>query len=495
MKTVRTLDTGVAAAVVAWVAHIPALIALLRNQTLWNLPARARVRIKGLAAAAAEVLAGDGMERVLHLGKTHDEVFHGEVSEKIPYHRMYGKEYCAPSVIQFTKEEIEAITTASETVDRIYWKVLRFVQQYMPDSFLVNQLGIHPALVQAARLEVPYHGVSRQDWIITPDGMKCIENNTDTPSGIPETAYLAGELVGKYTSLTPSSKSMRSTIQLSFQTLLDYYRSSGLEGIVAFSSYGTHIEDKTNTEYLREAVADLGYETMFVPLDELEIIPGDGLFADGKRISVLYRLYPLEYLVHDTDEESGQKVGEDLLSLVMEGKLGLINPVQSIITQSKGFMALIWSLYERNDETAEFCGFTLFDDDDMQSIETYLLPTYFENSVFVQEGTPFVAKGYWGREGKGTSLFDESGTLLQAEWGSDEEDREEVQEYYDNQPKIFQKQFPLQAIHILTENGPYSGYLLTGAYVIGGQYCGLLPRIGGKITGDMAYYCPAAITN
>jgi hypothetical protein len=46
---------------------------------------------------------------------------------------------------------------------------------------------------------------------------------------------------------------------------------------------------------------------------------------------------------------------------------------------------------------------------------------------------------------------------------------------------------------IQTEDGEYSGYLLTGVFVIGGRFAGVLPRIGEKVTGDMAYYCAAMV--
>ncbi|RAP78371.1 glutathionylspermidine synthase [Paenibacillus montanisoli] len=430
----------------------------------------------------------------MQLDAAHDDVFKGDIARSIPYHRMNGKQYCLPALTLFEPEEAAAFREASEAVDRIYWKTLSFVQRDLPDSFLVHRLGIHPALLPAARIEVPYHGVSRQDWILNESGLKCIENNTDTPTGIPETAYLAAKLIGDYTDFSSASSGMRSAIQAAFGQLIGYYSEQGLDGPIAFSSYGWHLEDRTNTEYLMQAVQELGCDTMYVPLEELEIVPGDGLFANGQRIALLYRLYPLEYLVHDTDEQGTEPIGEELLQLVVDGRLGLINPAQSIITQSKGFMALIWSLYERRDQIEDFVGRMLFDREDFENIERYLLPTYYDSAPFTQAGLPFVAKGYWGREGKGTSLYDGEGRFIEAEWGHDEAELQEVQDYYDRQPKVYQQLFPLQTLTVDTEDGPYEGCLLAGAYVIGGRHAGLLPRIGGKITGDMAYYCPAAIS-
>lgn len=433
------------------------------------------------------------MSYIQHLGLQHDDVFQGDIAKNLPYHRMNGKEYCVPSLVVFNTEELERLRLSAESVDRIYWKVLRFAQRNLPDTFLQNQLGLHPSLIPAARIEVPYHGVSRQDWILNDQGIKCIENNTDTPTGVPETAYLAEEMISAYSTYTAASSPMKKEIQRAFKQLVDYYQAAGLKGMIAFSSYGWHLEDKTNTEYLMQAVNELGYEALFVPLEDLEIIPGKGLFANGRQISILYRLYPLEYLVYDIDEPSGRKIGEDLLELIIQGKLGLINPVQSIITQSKGFMALIWSLYEHREETKDLLGFSLFDQHDLQAIEKFLLPTYYENTVFVQSHTPFVAKGYWGREGKGTSLYDQDAGLEQVEWGHLEEEVQEVQEYYEKQPQIYQKRIDMQEVELKTEDGLYTGYLLTGAFVVGGCFAGILPRIGSKITGDMAYYCPAAI--
>ncbi|MNP73527.1 hypothetical protein D3C76_1702520 [compost metagenome] len=51
----------------------------------------------------------------------------------------------------------------------------------------------------------------------------------------------------------------------------------------------------------------------------------------------------------------------------------------------------------------------------------------------------------------------------------------------------------MEQASIVTEDGEYSGYLLTGVFVIDGRFAGVLPRIGEKVTGDMAYYCAAAV--
>ncbi|MDQ0723738.1 glutathionylspermidine synthase [Paenibacillus sp. W4I10] len=443
------------------------------------------------------------MRQVVQLPFSHEEVFQGETEQQIPYHRMYGKQYCVPALTVYSPSEVQELRTAAEAVDGIYCKVMRFIQQYMPDSFLEHQLGIHPGLIPAARMEMVTGGITRQDWIIGEAGPKCIENNTDTPTGIPEAAALENILVGlaEPAALTAPSAEMDARIQACFKMWLEFYAEQGLQGPVTFTSFGEHVEDRTNTEYLMRRCQEAGYEVFYAPLDELEIVPGEALYHRGREINLLYRLYPLEYLIDDRDETTGVDIGAALLELVREGRLGLMNPVQHVLMQSKGFMAAIWSLYERNEQTPEYCGFTLFDGAEMDVISRYLLPTYFSAEPFELNATPYVAKSYWGREGRGTLLLD--GSAVQEEESAHDstlkvkdqakEDEEEITAYYENQPKIYQQLVPMEQVVIETENGAYSGYLLTGVFVIGGRLAGVLPRVGEKVTGDMAYYCAATV--
>ncbi|SHN68798.1 Glutathionylspermidine synthase [Paenibacillus sp. ov031] len=449
------------------------------------------------------------MRNIYQLPFSHEEVFRGEAGQQVPYHRMYGKQYCVPALTVYSPAEMQELRAAVEAVDGIYCKVMRFIQQYMPDSFLEQQLGIHPGLIPAARMEMVTGGITRQDWIIGEAGPKCIENNTDTPTGIPEAAALEGILVGmvEKISLHAPSKGMDECIRECFRRWLDAYAQQGLLGPVTFTSFGEHVEDRTNTEYLMKLCQKAGYETFYAPLEELEIIPGEALYHHGREINLLYRLYPLEYLIDDRDETTGVDIGAALLELVQDNRLGLMNPAQHVLMQSKGFMAAIWSLYERNEQTMEYCGFRLFNDAELAAISRYLLPTYFEAEPFEWSAMPYVAKSYWGREGRGTSLLGEGSDhhagqtaashQLHAPTNSNTiaelQEEDEIAAYYNNQPKIYQQLVPMEQAVIQTEDGEYSGYLLTGVFVIGGRFAGVLPRIGEKVTGDMAYYCAAVV--
>lgn len=137
-------------------------------------------------------------------------------------------------------------------------------------------MGIHPGLIPAARMELVTGGITRQDWIIGEAGPKCIENNTDTPTGIPEAAALEDILVGlaEDATLTAPSAEMDVCIRECFRIWLEFYANQGLQGPVTFTSFGEHVEDRTNTEYLMRRCQEAGYDVFYAPLDELEIVPG-----------------------------------------------------------------------------------------------------------------------------------------------------------------------------------------------------------------------------
>ncbi len=598
--------------------RIPAILqAVLPAVAITNIAARP-IHIAVLAALArfSRLLEGDVMRTMYNLNVPHSQLFVDELTERIPYHTMYGKPYCLPALTIYSAAEYAALALACERVHGLYRKTLQFVQQHLPHSYLTDQLAIHPVLARIACLPVNWDGLTRMDWIIGTDGqLKCIENNTETPTGIPETAYLEAKLLHYAREFHPASAQMNDCLQTMFVTAVQYYRQRGLGGKLYMTSYDWHDEDRINTLYMLEQCQLAGIEAEFVPLEQLRIVPHEGLYSGDARIELLYRLYPLEYLVEDREQNSGRLVGLDLLELIEAGKLGLINPVQHIITQSKGFVATLWSLYERNDELVDYAGFRLFTPEECSWIERYMLPTYFTPEPFIQTGIPYVSKSYFGREGQGTELVEQPGmitvsdqkevtaTAQQAapEHGALEQKAAEQQEteykvpehnasqhnaseyntsernasehktyehnaseqntsrhnasqyqtseytaqgdetsnalsylsnpyslgashssllngdaaavdweslspaeleqlelaataaYYAEQPKIYQQLQPMEQVCVETADGMYEGYLLTGAFVIGGRFAGLLPRIGSKVTDNLAYYCAAAV--
>lgn len=434
---------------------------------------------------------------------THDEWFAGEHQHVVPYHRMYSKQYCLPSLVVYRQETVTELEQAAEALDRVMWKTMRFVQRYLDEEAMLEQLAIPQSLLTVASMELPMHGISRQDWIVCGPRLKCIEFNTDTPTGVPESAYLSDVLIREANRLrahsgerplqNPSELMDESIIQ-AFKEMVRLFEEAGYRLPVVFSCDPHHAEDLANTRYVMNIAEKAGITVTFAPLSELVLIPDEGLFAGDLKIEIWYRLYPLEYLAEDVDRE-GYPIGRKLLSLIEQGALTVINPTQSIISQSKGMLALIWKLYKQNDRLKFMLGLNqpLYHDADCAAIEQWMLPADWSAEFFESQSVPYVSKSMFGREGKGTALHQLPNLLSDGPIVRSSEKLIDEHLYYEQQPKIYQQYESMMPLTVSTENGDYEGFLLTGVYVIGRKYAGLLPRIGGRVTGDSAYFCAAAM--
>lgn len=425
--------------------------------------------------------------RVMPIPLQHDDVF-AHSAPIVPHHRIDGVQYALPALIAYPAQTIAKLAHASEAVDRVFWKAMRFVQRYVTDATLTRQLGIHYTLCDAVRMEWRTHGIARQDWIVTDDHCVCIEINSDTPSGVPETAVLTQTVIDKahQLGLMPSwynpSASMTPCIDRAFDALLEEIRlmTTNVRTIYC-TCVGHSIEDVANTTYVASRLQSIGYETVFIPIESLRIRPYDGLYDGNTRIDVLYRLYPLEYIALEHDENT-YPIGTALIDLITSGKLIVLNPPQCLLTQSKGMMALVWSLYAHHDTYAQRFQWKtpLFTDAERDTIKRYLLPSTHSPQYFIDRNIPYVTKSFFGREGHGTTISTHAPPVSR-------------DPYYDAQPKMYQQYVEMPTATVPTDLGDYTGHVLTGVFVIGRTFAGILPRIGTKITDNTAYFCPAVV--
>ncbi|MBD8497804.1 glutathionylspermidine synthase family protein [Paenibacillus arenosi] len=444
----------------------------------------------------------------MSLPLTASEAFHAERLQHVPYVRMHQQEYCMTHVMLYTEDEIAELRTASEQLHQIFMKALRLVQEELPDEILAQQIGIPAKLLGSSRISFAFSGIARQDWIKGPEGWKCIENNADTPTGIPETAYLAEQLLADSRAADHSleihlhnpSADLEHRLQQALGEMLVQYRELGYGTRVVCSSFANHEEDKANTAYVMRLMQQLGWEVEYCPLEELRVEPARGLIANDRPVDIWYRLYPLEYLMDDLAPD-GYPVGEAVLALAEEGRLAIMNPPQSIILQSKALLAFVWACFEHHETLSEARGERLYTEEELVVIQRYLLPTYLNATPFRERQQPYVQKSIWGREGKGTSIYGEDGKQFHTEDTIRKvdlsectvEEQEEVMRYYNDQLKIYQQYVPMEAARLETEEGYVDGFVLTGVYTPNGRFGGVLPRLGGRITGDLARFCPAAV--
>jgi len=385
---------------------------------------------------------------------------------------LYGEEYALAGICPVSAAFRQELADAAAQLAAIFAKVVPVVQQAPVP--LLTELGIPEAAQDAVRLPVLPEWVTvvgRFDFAATPAGLKMLELNSDTPTGIVEAFHVNGH-VCRYFGLADPNEGMAEQLSRAFARIVQQYRQWGypVEQIV-FSALDWHEEDAGTTRYL---LKQSGLTGRFVPLSDLRVYE-DGLYvlrADGlEPIDVLYRLHALEKLAEETDTD-GYPTGAHVLRLVAERKLALINPPSAFVAQTKALQALIWSLHE----AGEF-----FTEAEHAIIERYMLPTYFENRF--QGRAPYVTKPIFGREGGGVVLHEADGTI-------DEQDREE---HYWEQPMIYQQRVELPEVEVETMKGKARGRLLWGTFLIGGEASAIVARVGGRITNNLSWYLPTGI--
>lgn len=121
---------------------------------------------------------------------------------------------------------------------------------------------------------------------------------------------------------------------------------------ILFSCFHDYIEDLGTTRFLmnamKEAVPeDVRSHILFESFYNLAVME-DGSLAlpDGRTVSFLYRMHPMEILIEEKADQDGSSLGELMMEGYGAGRFHMMNPPESIIMQSKGFQALLYALME-----------------------------------------------------------------------------------------------------------------------------------------------------
>ena len=172
------------------------------------------------------------------------------------------------------------------------------------------------------------------------------------------------------------------------------------------------------------------------------------------------------------------------------GRFQLFNPPEAIIMQSKGFQALVWSLAhsERADE--------IFTGDELHTIRTYMLPSYFERDFAVQQAAgslppeKWIKKPIWGREGNGIQVVDEADRLVSEKYVPNAD--EVVQR--DSDKVLVQKFVAQPSSSLRTDEGILKGYLTLSCFMLGERASAVYSRFSPEeIAGTEAYWAPIYI--
>lgn len=397
------------------------------------------------------------------------EQFYGSIREVFSWDWIEGNEYGLAQMNYITPEFRKEVAYATEELGKIYAKTVLMVQQG-PDN-LLEMLGIPIEAFAAIRLpimpEIPTL-IGRFDFANTPQGIKMLEFNADTPTSVVEAFYANGKACEFFGAGDPN-QGQEQELTKAFQKIVKRYQDFGYgtENII-FSSLDWHEEDRGTVQYVLKLSGLSGH---FVPLENLRVVE-DELYAlikgEYRKVDVWCRLHALEKLAEEKDEDE-YPTGAHVLDMISRGKLAIINPPAAFIAQTKALQALIWGLHEAKE---------FYTDSEQAIIERYMLPTYLENPFLGQDA--FVAKPIYGREGGAVSIFQADGSVV-------EKDQDEL---YWEQPMIYQKFVEMEEVESMTVSGSYTGRLLWGSFLIGGKASALSARIGERITGNSSFFLP-----
>jgi glutathionylspermidine synthase len=213
-------------------------------------------------------------------------------------------------------------------------------------------------------------------------------------------------------------------------------------------------EDQMNTTYLADTAREAGYEVDILLTEDIGL-GEDGRFYDTRRrrIEVIFKLYPWEWLV---DDRFGQAV---LADLARPDSTVWIEPVYKMLWSNKGLLPVLWQLFRDDPERSR-----------------YLLPAYFADAA--HDLTSYVRKPLLGREGANIRIVAQGGTLVETPGGYGEEG------------------YVVQQFAALPDFAGIGGshHPVLGAWLVDGEPAGLAIREGdGLVTDNCSFFVPHAI--
>ncbi|WP_175638672.1 glutathionylspermidine synthase family protein [Metabacillus schmidteae] len=391
------------------------------------------------------------------------------------WHDLYDSEYALYDIAFLSQKEVDDIRQATNRIGAIFFKTGQLLRS-LPDETL-RQLDIPQKILPFIRHRaLPIESViSRVDLVQTNEGLKVLELNSDTPTFEKEVFMVNGFICEEFGVRNPNegfAEKLGMELRKALAEVLHRGKFTEKPAIV-FTSHESHEEDKYTTLYLKE-VANVAAK--YVPLHKLTIQKGIGLFDDeGHKIDVLYRqTYPIEHLIEDVDEESGDPIGIQLLELVCSNKLLMLNPISAFLLQSKAVQSVIWGMMELDHP--------FFTDHEKMWIQQYFLPTYLEEDMFRKKDWKYVKKPSFGREGDTVSVFHGKTKLY-----------EDQHKTYGHSLPVYQKYVELPTKNIKTVHGYKEAKILIGSFLINGEASGIGLRAGNQITDNNAYFLPVGI--
>lgn len=365
------------------------------------------------------------------------------------FYRPYNREklYIDGSIYEIDKALYEEIVGATEEFSKILEKTYRFAMDNFKGISSILSIEEYSEAILKDKATFNYF-VARLDWAIDRDrNIKLLEINSETPAGICESAILE-EIICNNDNYIGTSRNLKSNVKEVANKIINYYKqyiSCRTKIKVAFLTLN-YYEDFITTKTIMNILKNIeGIECVIGNIYDLEE-KADGVYLYGEKIHVIYRHYPLQWIYEDSNLKWLSKhINEDVF---------FINSPKSIVTQSKGFFAIIYELLKHN----------FYTDYEKLFIKKYVPYTTYDMEYI--DSNDFIIKPLLEREGLGVR-FSSS-----------------ISEIPDDDV-IFQEKVFIEPIH--------DKFLIFGAYMIEGKFSGIYCREGKEITTNDCRWMPLYI--
>lgn len=252
------------------------------------------------------------------------------------YHSIDGVYWDESHCYRFTPDEIGELEEATRALHKLALAAV----QHIIDANRFDRLAIPARFVDyvkaswrakeptlSGRFDLAYDGVSAP---------KLLEYNADTPTALLEASVVQWRWLQRAIRPRIPEADQFNSLQ---ERLIANWRAIGIgfsaNAPVHFACVKDSDEDLGNISYQRDVAAQAGLSTRFVYVEDIGWIDPGGPFVDSEdeQITVLYKLYPWEWLMRDA-------FGPHLL----DAPLRLIEPPWKILLSTKALLPILWEL-------------------------------------------------------------------------------------------------------------------------------------------------------
>ncbi|WP_300298131.1 glutathionylspermidine synthase family protein [Ferrovibrio sp.] len=341
-----------------------------------------------------------------------------ERAEKIgfAFHTIDGEPYwCEDAAYSFTPGQIDELDDAAQRLEDMCLELVDgIIRRGDYGAFRLTDTAI--ALIEQSWQRQDKNLYGRFDLAWNGAGApKLLEYNADTPTALYEASVVQWEWLDSFCNHCDQFNGIH-------ETLIEAWKHFGLWGHrVHFTCVRNHEEDFGTVEYLRDTAIQAGLDTERLYIDEIGWNGKRFVDLAAKPITVLFKLYPWEWLLQ-----------EDFAANIQPSGIRMIEPAWKMLLSTKAILPLLWQAFPDHEN---------------------LLPASFDRADI--RGA-CIAKPFWGREGAGISRLSETGVVLDS-----------VPVQGDPAPDF---QIYQQAIEMPCFDGFYP---VLGVWVIASRACGL----------------------